>query len=136
MRRAGSAIYAGGILVIGLFLSGCGRSDLPQLGDVEGVVTLDGQPFENAMVQFHNEKGGRPGSGITDKNGKYKLQFNEEYTGAKVGPNRVEITTIWPEGEPPPGKKDPILPKYNAKSELKEEVKPGKNTFNFDLKTK
>lgn len=136
MTRAGKAVRTASVFAIGLLALGCGRSDLPQLGDVEGVVKIDGVPFENAMVQFHNEKGGRPGSGVTDKDGKYKLQYNEEYSGTKVGPSRVEITTIWPEGEPPPGKKDPILPKYNAKSELKEEVKPGKNTFNFDLKSK
>lgn len=92
--------------------------------------------MENAMVQFHSEKGGRPGSGVTDKDGKYKLQYNSEYVGTKVGANRVEITTMWPDGEPPPGKKDMIRPKYNSKSELKADVKPGKNTFDFDLESK
>lgn len=115
---------------------GCGRGDLPQLGDVEGTVKMDGKPLPNATVQFHSEAGGRPGSGVTDKDGKYKLTYVEGATGSKVGPSRVEITTFWPEGEPGEGQKETIPARYNSKSELKRDVKAGKNTFDFELESK
>jgi hypothetical protein len=136
MTRVGKSAWTIGLFSIVFGFLGCGRGDLPALGDVEGTITLDGQPLENVMVQFHAEKGGRPGSGVTDKNGKYKLAYTADATGTKVGPNRVEISTVWPDGEPGPGEKDKIPPKYNGKSELKADVKAGKNTFDFNLDSK
>jgi hypothetical protein len=113
--------------------AGCGRKDIPELGQVEGRVSARGKPLPGVMVQFIPESGGRPGSGITDEEGHFELTYTADYTGTKVGPNRVEITTIWPEGEPPPGEKEKIPVKYNAQSELKEEVKAGENFFDFNL---
>ena len=118
--------------------NGCGRSDMPELGEVQGTVTMDSKPLENAQVSFHTEKekGGRPGTGITDKEGKYKLGFVASESGAIVGPNRVEITTFWPDGEPGEGQRETIPEKYNSKSTLKREVKSGSNTFDFELESK
>jgi hypothetical protein len=124
-----------GLIFVSFAAIGCGRGDLPELGDVEGVVTMDGKALENVMVQFHCDKGGRPGSGVTDKDGRYKLQYTADASGTKVGPSRVEVSTVWPEGEPPPGKKDPLA-KYSAKSPLHFDVKPGKNTFDLPLESK
>lgn len=46
---------------------GCGaRSDLPELGDVKGVVTLDGKPLANAQIQFVPASG-RPSSGTKSR---------------------------------------------------------------------
>jgi hypothetical protein len=50
-----------------------------------------------------------------------------------VGVNRVELTTIWPDGEPGPGQRETIQAKYNSATTLKETVKSGSNEFNFDL---
>lgn len=96
-------------------------------------MTLAGKPLPDVMVQFLPESGGRPGTGITDTNGHYTLSFVDGAEGAPVGPCRVEITTVWPDGEPPPGKRDPIQTKYNAESTLKVTVESGSNEFNFDL---
>ena len=123
-------------IALGLTAIGCGRSDLPELGLVSGTVTLDGKAFPNAMVQFHSEAGGRPGTGTTDSEGHYELVYTTGAKGAKVGPNRVEITTMWPDGEPPPGEKERIPAEYNSASTLKKDVKPGRNTFDFELKSK
>ena len=97
---------------------------------------MDGQPLPNALVQFHPEGGGRPGTGVTDSEGRYELTYTADIEGTKVGPNRVEITTVWPDGEPPPGAKEQILAKYNSATTLKEEVKPGSNEIDFDLTSK
>lgn len=114
---------------------GCGArsGDQPELGLVTGRVTLDGQPVEGVVVAFV-PKPGRASTGLTDKNGNYALTYLGRVMGAKVGAHRVVITT--------PGQDDPDLaveeriPKqYNSESTLSEEVKPGRNTFDFDLKS-
>jgi hypothetical protein len=120
-------------LMICPFGVGCGRNDIPELGQVEGRVSARGKPLPGVMVQFIPESGGRPGSGVTNEEGHFELTYTADYAGTKVGPNRVEITTIWPDGEPPPGEQEKIPVKYNAQSELKEEVKPGDNFFDFNL---
>ena len=114
---------------------GCGRSDLPELGTVTGRVTMDGKPLPNALVQFHSESGGRPGTGITDSDGVYTLTFIDDVKGAIVGPNNVEITTVWPDGEPGPGQREMIQEKYNSATTLKQTVKAGSNTFDFPLES-
>lgn len=116
-----------------LVSGGCGRSDLPELGTVEGTVKMDGQPLAGRQVQFLPQAGGRPGTGVTDEQGHYELVYTAGVEGTNVGPNRVEITTIWPEGEPKPGERETIPPRYNTTTELTREVKPGHNTFDFEL---
>ena len=124
------AIAAASIVLVS---GGCGRSDLPELGTVEGTVKMDGQPLAGRQVQFLPEGGGRPGTGVTDEQGHYELVYTAGVEGTNVGSNRVEITTIWPEGEPQPGERETIPPRYNTNTELKADVQPGHNTFDFEL---
>jgi hypothetical protein len=42
---------------------------------------------------------------------------------------------VWPDGEPGPGERETIPAKYNSASTLKEEVKAGSNTFDFNLES-
>ena len=133
MNSQRSGTWLAIVLAFGSLSAGCGRSDIPELGQVKGRVAARGQPLPGVMVQFIPESGGRPGSGITDEQGEFELTYTADYTGTKVGPNRVEITTIWPDGEPPPGEKEKIPAKYNSQSELKEDVQPGDNFFDFNL---
>ena len=138
---------------------GCGPSG-PALGTVKGKVTLNGRPLPNALVTFEPEGGGPVGTGPTDAEGKFEL-YSAGRKGAKIGNHRVVITTIQeaqPAAEPPGAKssddpaymaqplggaadykkaeqmKEKIPAKYNQASELKQEVKAGKNEVNFDLK--
>lgn len=117
--------------LMGLFLCGCGgvARDVPKLGQVTGVVKLDGQPLANAMVQFVPEHS-RMSGGKTDDQGKYELNFNERLKGAAIGKHKVRITV----GTPMEPQKIP--PKYNVQTELTAEVKEGNNEINFDLKSK
>ena len=124
------------LMAVSLSSFGCGGGDLPELGTVMGKVTLDGKPLAGVMVQFHPLAEGRPGSGVTDKEGNYVLKYNDGAKGTKVGPNKVEINTVWPDGEPGPEQTETIPPKYNSASTLKEVVKKGSNTFNFELQSK
>ncbi len=112
-------------------LVGCGGgSDLPELGKVHGVVTLDGEPLSGAQVQFVPESG-RPSSGITDENGRYELQYTADHSGAIVGTHTVKINTAVDGRDDPSTEQMPA--RYNSESELTEKVEPGSNEINFDL---
>ena len=68
--------------------------DLPPLAEVEGRVTLDGQPVPRGMVQFVPDKSagtvGPPATGFIDATGEYALQTAGQ-TGAMVGFHRVVV---------------------------------------------
>lgn len=127
--------YAPAAMLCGLLLlTGCGGPS--NVGGVEGVVTLDGKPLPNAMVQFQPETG-RPSVGMTDAEGRYQLQYTADAAGAALGRHTVCISTggkrmnaetgeikVYPELVPA---------KYNTNTELTVEVKPGGNELNFEL---
>lgn len=137
-------VSLGNSLSVFALLSLCGclggsAEPLPDLGEVTGVVTLDGQPLENAQVIFEpkqiGEKGrGRASNATTGADGSYTLSFNADADGASLGSHKVMILKM-PDDPSEPGKQ--MLPaKYNEKTELTAEVKAGANSINFDLKTK
>ncbi len=109
---------------------GCGRSDLPELGRVQGTVTLDGNPLAGVIVTFLPDSG-RPAVANTDSEGRYDLMYTNDVKGATVGPNTVRV--LWPDGETSTAT---IPDKYGANSELKTEVKPGENTFDIAMESK
>ena len=123
-----------------LGLCGCGSGDLPELGNVYGVVRFNGEPLPRAKVMFRHdsEAGGRMASGITDSQGEYELlyiQYPEAVYGAKAGPQKVIITTLLRD-EDPGGPRPETLPEcYRGKdSILTAHVEPGvTNEINFDL---
>ncbi|MCH9655664.1 MAG: carboxypeptidase-like regulatory domain-containing protein [Planctomycetes bacterium] len=120
-------------LMFSVGCGGSGASDQPDLGTVSGVVKMDGQPLANVTVSFSPAQG-RPSNGKTDTEGNYNLGYIGDTKGAVIGAHTVSIST--PQEAPtPPGTtyKDPIPAKYNVKTTLKEEVKAGDNTINFDL---
>ncbi|MEZ6077385.1 MAG: carboxypeptidase regulatory-like domain-containing protein [Pirellulaceae bacterium] len=119
------------LVILALAITGCGRSDLPELGRVEGTVTLDGKPIPNAAIGFYPLSGGRQALAIFDQDGHYDLTFVDGYSGAKTGLN--EVTVFWPDGSTPTAK---IPAKYNSKTELQFDVKPGKNTYDIALESK
>jgi len=105
---------------------GCGGSDRPDLGTVEGVVTLDGQPLANAAVQF-DPGTVRSSTGVTDANGRYELVYIRDTKGAAVGEHTVRITT---QTETQP---ETLPPRYHAESTLTATVEPGHNEIDFAL---
>lgn len=120
------------ITAMALTAVGCGRRDLPDLGRVQGTVTLDGKPLAGANVFFYPQSGGRTAVGVVDSQGKYELIYTYDVKGTKIGVNSVSVA--YPQGEDVKG--PPIPAKYGAKSELQADVKAGKNTFDFELKSK
>ncbi|RMF88639.1 MAG: carboxypeptidase regulatory-like domain-containing protein [Planctomycetota bacterium] len=132
-----------------LLVIGCNRG--PNVGLVEGVVTLDGQPVPNAMVTFSPIDGGMSSTGTTDENGHYTLVFPGG-KGAVVGRHKVSVRSM-PKSEgggaavssddpsyydaqqsPNTTKTvEPIPAKYNTNTTLEYEVKKGTNVINLEL---
>ncbi|QDT20662.1 carboxypeptidase regulatory-like domain-containing protein [Gimesia chilikensis] len=122
--------------------SGCAGGSgeaVPELADVNGVVTMDGAPLVNAKVIFEpQETTGnarrRASSATTQEDGSYNLDYNEDASGASLGKHRVVIIKLT--DNPEDAGKQLVPTKYNDKSELTADVKADGNTINFDLKSK
>jgi hypothetical protein len=135
------------LLALGLSLAGCGggSDNLPRKA-VSGTITLDGAPLKAGSIAFDPESVPTApvsvGAPVTD--GTYSIARGE---GPTPGTYRVSVlaggagnasaSEEAPGATPKARAKDPIPEKYNAKTELKAEVKAdGPNTFNFDLSSK
>lgn len=125
-----------------MFASGCGgSSNLPQLGLVTGVVTLDGEPLANATVLFHPIDGStRGGAGKTDAKGAYELMFDRNTAGTAIGESRVYITTYSDEAYDESGEKlieeeksELVRADFNDNTTLTAKVELGKNVFDFEV---
>jgi hypothetical protein len=100
MRRRAVFVFASAILSL---IVGC-QAKAPEMVNVQGKVTLDGQPLPHAIVQFvpqldkasvHWES-----SGETDDDGDYSLTCNwEGKSGACVATHRVLVSELAPEPE-------------------------------------
>jgi hypothetical protein len=117
-------------------MSGVSCSGNPSgTGRVHGIITLDGQSYPDAQVVFTPAEG-RPSSGITDSNGRYELTYVRDVKGAAIGKHTISITTIQKSssdrGDDPPFK-ETIPDRYNVRTVLSEDVKPGDNSFDFAL---
>ncbi len=127
--------WVGGCLVLLLTLAGCGGE--PSLGEVTGTVTYNGKEVEDGSISFEAKDGKGDGGGII-KNGKYtarkvpvglarvKIVNAKEYARKKLydapdSPTRALTRNDLPE-------------KFNTKTELEFDVKPGPNEKNWDLK--
>ncbi len=109
-------------------LCGCGSSDRPDLGTVSGTVTLNGQPLPNAEIVFqHPQK--RFSTATTNENGRYELIYIRDIKGAAVGKHSVVITAK------DAARRQVVPLKYNHKTTLTADVKPGDNTFDFKLES-
>jgi hypothetical protein len=143
---------AAGVLLAALV--GC--SGAAGFAAVSGVVTVDGNPYSNAVVSFQplgtkdNPNPGRGSSAYTDANGRLVLKCDNTIDGAVVGKHRVRIMTrgndvvgqdpdTGSSDETPKGgrKVDPIPPEWNALSQVEFDVpKDGTDKANFDIVTK
>jgi len=86
------------LLVLGVPSLGCqrrSRGNIPQTAPVSGIVLLDGQPVEGAMVVFVPTQS--PGYGayaMTDSSGRFQLKSSEEVSGAVPGNYLVQVTKL------------------------------------------
>jgi hypothetical protein len=133
--RAGIPVTAA-MYLLAAFCVGC--TERPELGLVEGKVTMDGRPLANAAVLFVPEDG-RPAGARTNGEGKYVLNFTAGRQGAMLGRNIVRILTSRDPSETRDGRPIPAVPetvplKYNFRTTLEFHVKPDiVNVADFDL---
>lgn len=146
-----------GILVAALLAStilGCGQRG-PKMGSIKGKVTLDGKPIAQAVVTFMPEEGGPASSGMTADDGTYRVAcpLGE---GAVVGKHRVSVRSqppipamagqvpdeddpnynpAWDASARAPAFVERIPARYNTKTELVRDVKPGENIIDLELTT-
>lgn len=119
-------------------LSGCGggRSDL---GQVQGVVLLDGQALPDATVVFQPDAAGPASFGRTNAEGRYTMLYDHGTRGAVIGMHTVKITTFQEgdrDADPPLVAAPERLPdRYHRASELREEVRSGTNRIDFELQS-
>jgi hypothetical protein len=125
---------ASGLLIISVAcFAGCSQD----ANSVAGRVTLDGNPLPDAIVQFIPQgTGGRIALGRTDENGEYRLKSSRTITDVSPGNYSVQITTSdFVESDEMDGRKSKELvpSRFNTKSELVKEIKPGANQIDFEL---
>lgn len=137
------------IAVASIAIAGCSGVKIPPLGQVGGIVTLDGQPLAMGQVQFlpDSSKGtkGRMAVGLIGTDGRFSLTAFKPGDGALVGFHRVAIICeeVQPAFDPnskvaPQPPKSLIPVRYNDAntSGLTAEVKSGaKNDFTFALES-
>ena len=125
MRNTATLVF---LAVTTTFALGCRGDGAPELGQVEGTVTLNGAPLAGAAIAF-KATGTRASTARTDDRGHFKLTYLRDKQGAVLGEHRVEISTA-DEGEESPEK---LPPRYNRESTLSRTVVAGSNEFNFEL---
>jgi hypothetical protein len=131
-----------------LAISGCSGVKTPPVGQVGGIVTLDGQPLTKGQVQFvpDSSKGtkGRMAGGLIGNDGRFSLTAFKPGDGALVGFHKVvviceeEMPAFDPKSPPPPPKSlIPIRYTDANTSGFTAEVKSGaKNDFTFALESR
>ena len=124
-----------------LIALGCGGAHRLPLAEVEGVVTLDGQPLEGARLMFTPESG-RSAKGVAGADGTFTLTTYRDGDGAVVGKHAI---VVFPPGaggsgrpidvdQPRPASRLPVSYGDAATSGLTFEVKAeGTNQPKLDL---
>ena len=122
------------VLALSGLALGCGSDDRPELGDVTGTVTLNGQPLAAAAVIFQptGQNTGRASRSVTDQEGHYRLNYLRDIDGAVVGSHKVYITTASEESP-----EEHLPGKYSKPREtvLTAEVTGNGDTIDFALTT-
>jgi len=119
---------------------GCGSSNQVS---VQGRVTFDGQPVGPGSIVFLPDAGAEsPKVAAAIEDGKYQIGPER---GATPGSYRVEISWSKKTGRQIPSAdpgmmmdemQEAIPPQYNTQTTLRQELKPGPNVHDFDLKSK
>ncbi|HXY35140.1 MAG TPA: hypothetical protein VEI07_12995 [Planctomycetaceae bacterium] len=128
-----------GIIVCLGALALCGCSRGVPLGQVDGIVRVDGAPMADAMVTFIPEDRKLPQStGFTDSDGHFHLRCNNGAMGAAVGEHRVIVIDAarapsgkgkddddLPEGKDAPPSRVPLRYARPDKTPLRQAVEKG-----------
>ena len=135
MSEITQSVYCLATVMLCLLPAGCGSDD--DLATVKGKVTLNGQPLQDATVEFQpTAAGAAPSAGKTDTKGRYKLMYSFDVPGAVSGEHVVSIRTAGTYFDDQGNeleREERVPAKYNKHTELKRTVQPGRNNFDFEL---
>lgn len=134
-------VYSGHVcLLMALAASaGCGSNGLAQ---IQGTVTLDGEPLEGASVEFRPLTAeGSPSYSVesTDADGHFAMGYTADKAGVLPGKYKVSISTMFDEMlENGRTKRHPerVPRRYNERTELEVDVVEGNHDLPFDLTSK
>lgn len=133
------------VLVLAVLFLGCDGSNQVT---TSGEVTLDGKPLPSGLIHFEPELVDSPSQSTAIENGSYRF---EDANALAPGKYKVSIRSTPPSSdadEEDPDKmmemaaqasafKEPILPRFNTKTELTAEVTPAQaNTISFQVFSK
>jgi hypothetical protein len=124
------------IFTTSMALVGCSRSDM---GIVNGIVTVDGEPARVGAISFFAVDGRAPTAGAPIVDGKFSAQVNPGVCMVQIRVSKIvgkkklydtpgsPVREVWAE----------VLPaKYNNNTQLKLDVKRGENQQEYALSTK
>lgn len=123
-----------GLMLLGS-LVGCSGSGDP-LGQVSGVITIDGQPVKNGSIEFVPAAGGRPSLALSDESGQFTAYYLPGQPGALIGKHRIRFEIARAQPGDPGLELPPRFGKSNASVRIEPEeidVQDGVNEINFQL---
>ena len=106
-----------------------GASEVAELGNVHGLILLDGNPLPGAQLEFHGD-GNNVARGTSDRIGHFELVYTEQRPGAEIGKNRITVSKTDKNGE------EILRSVYNSETTLERSIRNGENQVNFSLTTK
>lgn len=120
------------LVLLVLLISGCGGGEF-DTAPVTGVITVNGQPVENASVTFTPQVEGQEvpiSTGMTDAEGRYELTLTAtQQPGAVVGKHTVTVFLV----EESESDITVGTPRMLPPHDLTFDVEDGDNTANFEL---
>jgi hypothetical protein len=136
-------MFARAARVLAILFAAAATGCSPNAASVSGTITLDGQALAAANVSFHPDGGsGAPAYGQSDANGRYSLSTGSD---AGLAPGKYVAVVVATKEPPQPydatGSEVPPIPITPAKygnvstSDLRVEVKPGKNDLPLALQS-
>ena len=136
MRIRSAGLVTGLGLLLGV-LAGCSKDDT---AEVSGVVKVDGTPAEKGSISFFAVNGTAPTAGAEIKaGGKYTAKVPYGMTKVEVRiPKVVGKKKLYDTPQSPVQDvlAESLPVKYNTKTELTYDSKPGQHEQNWDLTTK
>jgi hypothetical protein len=118
------------------------EAERPPCHQVEGIITLDGKPLNQAVIVFHPDgrnAGQFEPKGETNQDGKFALTTFKKDDGAPAGKYRVTVGVPERDDKGRPKKGTDLLKgKYGdpKTAVLTVEVREGASEFNFDLRSR
>src|SRR5436190_2155594 len=113
-RVANAAIVAAFALAAVIF-AGCGGAADPGAVAINGTVTLDGKPVDNAAVAFIGKEGARLATAQTNTSGKFTIR-------AALGKNVVTVAKT-PSTPAPPSDEPQLMPTAGEYQKMVQAVK-------------